>query len=656
MSLDDIDTIAVLGAGTMGHGIAEVAAISGYDVVLRDIEEELVEDGLEQIEWSLGKLVEHDRLSQDRADAARERITGVVAIEAAVGDADLVIEAVPERMDIKREVFEAVSEHAPERTIFTSNTSSLSITEIAEATDRPTRFCGMHFFNPPVRRHLVEVIAGERTDESVLETVEALADDMGKTAVRAHKDSPGFIVNRVLVPLMNEAAWMVHEDEATIEAVDATGKFGMGLPMGAFELSDLVGIDVAVDIGEYIHDQLGDAYEPCPLLREKVAANELGQKTGKGFYDHDNGGVSVSRDAQSDEIAERLLAVMANETAQLVTEGVADASAIDVALELGAAFPDGPATLADQHGLDALIDHLEDRYDETGAARYEVADGFREIAATGGFYGREGDEEETGFEALRIEYPGNHVGKIVIDRAHRMNAISPAVLDELPVAIEELEANDDVRAILLEGDGDRAFSAGADIQGMVAAWGDAREVSELSRRGQRAFGRLQECVMPVIAAIDGYCIGGGMELATAADLRIASERSTFSQSERDLGLLPGWGGTQRLAPIVGMGRAKEIVFTGERYDAREMERYGFVNEVYEADGFDERALAYAEDIASGPPIAFADAKRAMNLGAGDESAGLEIEASAFGQLAETDDLNEGISAFLEDREPEFKGK
>lgn len=657
MPIEEVDTIAVLGAGTMGHGIAEVAAIAGYDVRLRDINDELVNEGYEKIEWSLGKLVEHDRLSDEDADDALGRIEPVVPVVDAVTNADVVIEAAPEKLAIKREVFEEVSEHAPDTAIFASNTSSLSISEIGATTDRPEQFCGMHFFNPPVRMDLVEVIAGENTTEQTLETIERLAENMDKTPIRVHKDTPGFVVNRVLVPLMNEAAWIVHKEEATIEAVDATGKYDMGLPMGAFELSDQVGIDVAYHVLEYIHEELGSRYEPCPLLAEKVEDGDLGKKTGRGFYDYDNGGVSVAGEASSEALAERMYAVMADEVAQLIDENVAPPSAIDTALELGAGFPDGPAKLADEYGIEDLVEHLEARHDETGASRYAVSDALRTIAAEGGFYPPGEDVEKPGltFDDIRIEYPADHVGQIVIDRPHRMNAIAPSVLEELPQAVSRLESEEDVRVILLTGEGDRAFSAGADVQAMAAVWGDPAQAVDLAQTGQSAFGRLQKTDLIVVAAIDGYCLGGGMELATAADLRIASDRSTFSQPERDLGIYPVWGGTQRLAPLVGMGRAKEIILTGDRYDAATMAEYGFVNRVFDAEGFDEAAIEFAADIAAGPPIAQAFTKRAMNLGVPSEDPGLEIEAQAFAQIIETDDVNEGISAFLEDRDPEFEG-
>ncbi len=659
MDVDDVETVAVLGAGNMGHGIAEVAALAGFDVNLRDINEEFVQNGYDQIEWSLGKLAEKDQISESDAEAALDRVTAVVPVEDAVADADLVIEAVPEKMDIKKDVYTEVEEHAPDHTVFASNTSSLSITELSEVTDREERFCGMHFFNPPVRMQLVEVISGAHTADETMDLVEDVAERMGKTAVRVRKDSPGFIVNRVLVPLMNEAAWLVHEGEATVESVDSTTKYDMGLPMGSFELADQVGIDVGVHVLEYMHEVLGDAYEPCPLLTEKVDNENLGKKTGKGFYDYEDGpGAEVPSDEVDEDVKHALVAVMANEVAGLIGNDVADAGDIDQAVKLGAGFPDGPAKMADTAGLDTLLDTLEKRHEETGAERYEAVDYLRELVDEGrGFYGGDGDgtEDAVDFETIRIEREGR-VGHIVLDRPHRMNTISGELLDELGVAIEELEADDDVRAVLVTGEGERAFSAGADVQSMAAGGGDPLQAVELSRKGQSTFGKFESSDLPVVAGIDGYCLGGGMEFATCADMRVASERSELGQPEHNLGLLPGWGGTQRLRHIVGEGRAKEIIFTADRYEAETMADYGFINELVANDELEEAAMDLAQDLAAGPPVAQRYTKRAMLAGRDDTDAGLEIEAQSFGQLMNTEDLMEGVMAFMSDEEPEFEGK
>ncbi|RLM63777.1 3-hydroxyacyl-CoA dehydrogenase [Halorubrum sp. Atlit-8R] len=660
MQLEDVQRVAVLGAGNMGHGIAEVAALAGYDVSLRDINDDLVQKGYDQIEWSLGKLAEKDRIGDDEADAALDRVDAFVDLGDALDGADVVVEVVPEKMAIKKDVYDDVVEHAPDEAVFVTNTSSLSITELSEVTDRPERFCGMHFFNPPVRMDLVEVISGKHTSDDTLELIEGLAESMGKTPVRVRKDSPGFIVNRILVPLMNEAAWIVESGDATMEAVDSTTKFDMGLPMGSFELADQVGIDVGYHVLEYMHEVLGDAYRPCPLLGEKVEAEDLGKKTGKGFYDYEDGdGAQIPTDAVDADVRRRLLAVMANETAGLIGDDVADADDIDEAVKLGAGFPDGPAKLADEEGLDALVETLDALAEETGEARYEATDYLREAAEEGGFRGDGGGDADDGpdYEVLNVEVDAeSRVGHVEIDRPHRMNTISGEVLDELADAVDQLDDDDEVRAILLSGAGDRAFSAGADVQSMAAGGADPIHAVELSRQGQQTFGKLESSDKPVIAAIDGYCLGGGMELATAADMRIASERSELGQPELDLGLLPGWGGTQRLARIVGEGRAKEIILTADRYDAETMADYDFVNEVVPDDELDERARELAEQLAGGPPIAQKYTKRAIHAGRTDNEAGLEVEAMGFGHVMNTDDLMEGITAFMGDGEPEFEGK
>ncbi|MFB6178705.1 MAG: 3-hydroxyacyl-CoA dehydrogenase NAD-binding domain-containing protein [Halorientalis sp.] len=667
MELDDIETIAVLGAGNMGHGIAEVAALAGYEVRLRDIKDEFVQDGYDNIVWSLEKLAEKEQISEDEAQAAEDRVTPLVDMEEAVGSADVIIEAVPERMDIKKDVYGEVEEYAPDHAIFATNTSSLSITELSEVSERPEQFCGMHFFNPPIRMQLVEVIYGKHTADETIELVEDLAEDFGKSPVRVRKDSPGFIVNRILVPLMNEACWIVEDGTATIEEVDSTTKYDMGLPMGAFELGDQVGNDITYHVLDYMNEVEGEAYAPCPLLEEKVENEELGKKTGKGFYDYEDGnGADVPTDQIREDVKERLLATMANEVAYLVGDDVAPANDVDEATMLGAGFPDGPASLCDDYGLEALADTLDDLHDETGEARYETHDYLYEAAEQGGFYGSDADEDEgenfevITFERRDVDVPEGHsekqVAHIEIDRAHRMNTISLEILEEIQEAIDIVEAEDQIRAILVTGDGDKAFSAGADVQAMATS-ATPLDAIELSRTGQQTFGRLEECPVPVVAGIDGYCYGGGMELSMCTDIRVASKRSSFGQPEHNLGLIPGWGGTQRLKNIIGEGRAKEIILTADQdYDAETMQDYGFISEVVENAELEDRAFELAAELAQGPPLANEFSKKAMLKGRNDTEAGLEVEAQAFGHLIGTDDIMEGMTAFMGDNEPDFEGK
>ena len=656
MNLEDIETITVLGAGTMGHGIAEIAALSGYTVRLRDIEEEIVQEGYEQIEWSLDKLAENDIISDEDRDAAIENVEAVVDLEEAVDEADVVIEAIIEDMDIKQDVYQELEAAAPEQTIFASNTSSLSITDLSEVTERPEQFLGMHFFNPPVQMDLVEVIRGGQTSDETMDVIEELSEDLGKKPVRVQKDEPGFIVNRILIPLMNEASWIVESDFADVEEVDSTTSYDIGLPMGAFELADTVGNDVSLHVLKYMHDVLGDAYKPCPLLVRKVDNDELGKKTGTGFYEYEDGpGAEYPPDAGREDVANRLYAVMANEAGKLIEKDVAPAEDIDKAVKLGGGFPKGPAKMADEVGLETLIETLENLHEETGSARYEVSEGLRTVAEAGGFHGGSEETEEVDFDTVQLEYPSENVAQIVIDRPTQLNTVTPELLDEFDAALDEIEADDEVRSLLITGAGDRAFCAGADAAGM-ASEANSIDAVELSRKGQETWGRLEELSEPVVAGIDGFALGGGMELATCADLRVATDRSTFGQPEHDLGILPGWGGTQRLKHLIGESRAKEVIFTTDHYDAETLAEYGFVNEVVETDEFEEGALELAEDLAGGPPLAMEYTKRAFVAGRDNTEAGLEVEAQAFGHLIGTDDFLEGVSKMQSDDDPEFEGK
>ncbi len=658
MDFEEIETVAVLGAGNMGHGIAEVAALAGYDVRLRDINEEFVQNGYDQLVWSLEKLAEKEQISEEEAEAAEARVTPVIPVEEAVADADVVIEAVPEKMDIKKDVYTEVEAYAPDEAIFATNTSSLSITELSEVTDRPEQFCGMHFFNPPVRMQLVEVISGKHTSEATLSAIEELSEAFGKTPVRVHKDSPGFIVNRVLVPLMNEACWMVSEEDATVAEIDSTTKFDMGLPMGAFELGDQVGNDVTYHVLEYLNEVLGVAYEPAPFLEETVEAEKYGKKSGEGFYSYENGdGAQIPTDAGSESIKQRLAAIMANEVGHLVEDDVSNPSDIDQAVMLGAGFPDGPAKLADDIGLETLVETLDELHEDRDHPRFVASEALREAADRGGFHADDADHEgsEREFTTIELAYPGDMVGQIVLSREARMNSINPGMLEELETALELFEEDDEVRAILITGKGDRAFSAGADVTSMASSASPLDGI-ELSRTGQSTFGAFEESPLPVVAAIDGFALGGGFELAMCCDYRLASKRSELGLPEHNLGLLPGWGGTQRLQRLVGMSRAKEIILTAERFDADTMYEYDVVNEVVPNDEFETRAHELAADMAGGPPVSRALTKQAMLKGAEDIDAGLELEAQAFGHLLGTDDLMEGITAFMGDSEPEFEGK
>ena len=278
-------TIMVIGAGQMGGGIAQVAAQAGYSVILNDIKEEFVNRGLSVMEKNLRRSVEKGKLSAEEMEATLGRITKSVSLQDAAA-ADLVIEAAVENMSIKSQVFSQLDVICPEHTILSTNTSSLPITEIAAFTKRPDRVIGMHFMNPVPVMKLVEVIRGLATSDEVYKTIEALSLEMGKTPVEVN-DAPGFVANRILIPMINEAVFALYEGIATVEAIDNVMKLGMNHPMGPLALADLIGLDTVLSICEVLHEGLGDKYRPCPLLRKYVKAGWLGRKSGRGFYKYE---------------------------------------------------------------------------------------------------------------------------------------------------------------------------------------------------------------------------------------------------------------------------------------------------------------------------------------------------------------------------------
>lgn len=364
-----IKNITVLGSGVMGHGIAQVSATAGYNIVLRDIKQEFLDKAMEKIKWSLDKLVSKEKISKEECDAIFGRIKPVVDLKEAVKDADLVIEVVPEIMDLKKKVYAELDEVAAPEVIFASNTSTLPITEIANTTSRPDKFIGIHFFNPPQLMKLVEVIPGEKTSQEITEITKEYVKSVNKQAVLCRKDVPGFIINRLFIPMVHEACFVKDRTGATLEEIDSAVKFKLGFPMGIFELADFTGMDVIHKATVEMHLRDKKVINPHPLVEKMFDEKKLGQKSGEGYYKYSDD--KYERVTLSEELAEKcnpiqLVANILNNAAWLVTNGASDTEEIEKAAQLGLGLKKPLFETAKEIGIKNIVDELNKLAKEHG--------------------------------------------------------------------------------------------------------------------------------------------------------------------------------------------------------------------------------------------------------------------------------------------------
>jgi len=357
----EIRNVAILGSGVMGHGIAQISATAGYNVVLRDIEQRFLDKAMEKIRWSLDKLVAKEKISREEGNAIFKRISPIVDLSDAVKGADLVIEAVPEIMELKKKAYEDLDKVADPKAIFASNTSTLPITEIADVTSRPKRFIGVHFFNPPQLMKLVEVIPGEKTSSEIIELTQKYVKSVDKQAVLCRKDVPGFIINRLFIPMVHEACFVKDRTGATLEEIDSAVKFKLGFPMGIFELADFTGMDVIHKATTEMHARDRKVVSPHPIVERMFDEKRLGQKSGQGYYKYSDD--RYERVALSEELAKRcnpiqLVANIINNAAWLVSNGASDVVEIEKAARLGLGLKKPLFATAKEIGIKNIIDEL----------------------------------------------------------------------------------------------------------------------------------------------------------------------------------------------------------------------------------------------------------------------------------------------------------
>lgn len=369
-----INQITVLGSGIMGHGIAQISSMAGYNVILRDIEQSFLDKAMDKIKWSVNKLVEKQKINNSQAEQIINRIHPVVDLEQSLKNSNMVIEAVPEDLNLKKKVYQEIEKFATDDMIFASNTSTLPISEISSFTTRPDKFIGLHFFNPPQLMPLVEIIPGSKTNQEVTDLAINFVQEVKKTPIVCKKDVAGFIVNRIFIPLVHEAVYCLDRSDVTMVEVDSASKYKLALPMGIFELADYTGLDVIHKATFEMYSRDKKVIFPHPRIQKLYENKELGQKTGKGFYQYQ--GENYERVQLTEEAATKfdpipLVSVAVNNASWLISNGVCNREELEQALKLGMGLKKELFNTAESIGIENIINTLKNLQSKYGGEFYE---------------------------------------------------------------------------------------------------------------------------------------------------------------------------------------------------------------------------------------------------------------------------------------------
>jgi enoyl-CoA hydratase/3-hydroxyacyl-CoA dehydrogenase len=663
---------AVVGAGTMGGQIAQTIAAAGIPVVLKDVKQEFVDAGLTEArdvtQGQIGRLVKKGKLTEEQAAAEVDRIVGLIqgtTDYAAFGDVDFVIEAVPERMEIKQAVFAELDAVTPGHAILASNTSSLSITEIGDATLRPDKVVGFHYFYPASIMPLIEVIEGDDTSADTTQASVTFAQAIKKQPIVC-AEVPGFVVNRILNAGIAEI-WRDQEEQGlSIKKIDEGVGDANVVPMGPYFLINLLGLDTVLHVAEHLRDAYGDRFYVPEGMSKLVADGKLGAKTGgNGFYDAEgNANLDGEAEPNVEDLVEKLVLKTFVEAALVLEEGVAGHRDIDFGMMAGAGLDPRrgllpPFMKADVEGLDTLLERLETAEEKWGEhftpptiLRRLVAQGRLGQKSGQGFYAYpQADAEQPAGEGAVVQLESRGETAIAWLANGQMNSIAPKVIEDLGKVWEKVQA-DGVRSLVIASSNPFLFSAGADIKAFTTL--DEAGGAALIHQAHALFRELETKGVATIAAVNGLAFGGGCELAMACDVRIAAHSAIFGQPEIKLGIIPGFGGTQRLPRLVGENKALEMNLIGDPVGAEEAYEFGLVNRSVPDHELLDTALAWARKLTESAPLALGEIK--ANSAKGDLDEGIEAEKAAFARVFQSEDGKEGISAFLAKRKPNWQGK
>jgi len=683
-----VQSVAIIGAGNMGSGIAQKSATEGFSVQMVDREQQWVDKGHATIDKFLQEALERRIFRPEQAERIKSSITGVVGNENVSPDTDLVIEAVFEDFELKREIFSSLDSTCGEHTILATNTSSLSVNELAQQVGRKDRFVGMHWFYHPAKNRLVEIIPAETTSQETMDAVEQYCKTMGKVIIVC-KDRPGFVVNRFFVPWINEACRLLEEGVGTAAQIDAVACREFRIGLGPFGLMNLTGPTIALHSSDYLSEQLSvPRFAGADNMRALVERGEMWEIGEDGGCEEE----------AARRIKERLMGQAFAVCSQIVEEGICSMEDVDRGAKVGLRWTNGPFELANRIGV-TEASRMAREYAEL--AGLEIPDWFS------------GRTDPFEFSYVDVDVDGEGIATVLINRPEAMNALNVTVVGQLGDAIEELNSRSDVSTIVLEGAG-KAFVAGADVKFFVDKIEEDSfsEIDDFTRDGHRVLDLIEGSPHTTIALTTGLALGGGLELALSCDYRVGTEKTMLRFPETSIGIYPGLGGTQRTTRVCGIEAARFAVLAGNFMDAGAARALGLITHLVDAsevtstvrgisstgkpedkypgspsdtshpvaamskaffsdqnmesllsgqapDGFDPEDRNVARQLKSlsrAAPVSVRIASDLLDKAlVTDLESGLQLELDYLEEIFATKDAREGLSALVEGRRPEYVG-